>query len=555
MTMPNNHTQYAPMSARQIGARHLTKSWQAWRGLSFCLLFCLSLGLLALLAWPVPAVAGEPVLHIGSKRFAESYILGEILRQSAAAHGKAEHRQGLGNTAIVLAALQTGSIDIYPDYTGTINFEVLQHKTPSSLAQMRLELAKLGLGMAVPLGFNNTYAFAMRADDSRQRGITRISDLARATDVRFGLSPEFLGRNDGWPSLAKRYGLPQQPRLLDNGVAYQALAGKQIDLIDAYSTSSQIGKFDLTVLKDDLNFFPRYDAVLLYRLDIEQRFPKAWAAFQALEGQISDADMLAMNARAELHGESFAAIARNFLSARAAPMAAKQPTADPAASGASTAPPPQAGRSAHTGLMAKLFDGGFLHRTGQHVTLVLVSVLLACLFALPLGVLAAYQPGVRQVVMALVGVLQTVPSLALLAMLIPLLGQIGLLPAIIALFLYALLPIVRNTCIGLLQVPPGLRLAALALGMTRGQRLRYVDLPLALPTILAGIKTAAVVSVGGATIAAFIGAGGYGETIVIGLSLNDNTLLLAGAIPAAVLALLTQMLFEAIEWYINRRPH
>ena len=187
----------------------------------------------------------------------------------------------------------------------------------------------------------------------------------------------------------------------------------------------------------------------------------------------------------------------------------------------------------------------------EELRLVLASVLLACLFALPLGTLAAFYPPVRQVVMALVGVLQTIPALALLTMLIPLLGQIGMLPALIALFLYALLPIVRNTCTGLLQVPAGLRMAALALGLSRWQRLRHIDLPLALPTILAGVKTAAVVNVGGATIAAFIGAGGYGESIVIGLSLNDNTMLLAGAIPAAVLALLTQMLFELLEWGIK----
>jgi osmoprotectant transport system permease protein len=150
-------------------------------------------------------------------------------------------------------------------------------------------------------------------------------------------------------------------------------------------------------------------------------------------------------------------------------------------------------------------------------------------------------------VMGSVGVLQTVPALALLTILIALLGQIGLLPALLALFVYALLPIVRNSCTGILQVPDGLRAAGLALGLNRWQRLRYIELPLALPTILAGIKTAAVVNVGSATIAAFIGAGGYGERIVIGLAINDQNMMLAGAIPAAALALLTQLLFELLE--------
>jgi osmoprotectant transport system permease protein len=522
--------------------------WLNWLTTALALVTLLACALPARAAAASAYAANEPVLHIGSKRFPESYILGEILRIKASAHGKVEHHQGLGNTAVVLAALKTGSIDIYPDYTGTINFEVLKHTSPTPLAQMRAELAQMGLGMAEPLGFNNTFAFAMRGNDSSQGHITRISDLARAPNLRLGLDPEFLGRNDGWPSLAKRYGLPHKPRLLENGVAYQALANGQIDLMDAYSTSAQIGKYGLRVLSDDLAFFPRYDAVLLYRLDMVKRFPKAWAAIQNLEGKINEAEMMAMNAKAELKGESFTSIAQTFIDEKAAAATSGQPRASTSATipTTSTAPPQQ------TGLMAKMFDDKFATRTRQHITLVLASVLLACLFALPLGTVAAFYPPVRQVVMALVGILQTIPALALLTMLIPLLGQIGMLPALIALFLYALLPIVRNTCIGLLQVPAGLRLAALALGLNRWQRLRHIDLPLALPTILAGVKTAAVVTVGGATIAAFIGAGGYGESIVIGLSLNDNTMLLAGAIPAAVLALLTQLLFELLEWAIKR---
>lgn len=191
--------------------------------------------------------------------------------------------------------------------------------------------------------------------------------------------------------------------------------------------------------------------------------------------------------------------------------------------------------------------------TQQHLTLVLLSVALACVIGIPLGVLAASLPRLRQVVLGLAGVLQTIPSLALLALLIPLLGMIGTVPALVALVVYGLLPIVRNTCTGLLQVSPGLKLAAQALGLRPMQRLVYVDLPLALPVILAGVKTAAVLSVGTATIAAFIGAGGYGERITIGLALNDNDMLLAGAIPAAILALLTQGIFELLERAVTNR--
>ena len=205
------------------------------------------------------------------------------------------------------------------------------------------------------------------------------------------------------------------------------------------------------------------------------------------------------------------------------------------------------------GLLAKTFGNGFGTLARQHLLLVGAAVLLGCLAGIPLGILAALAPRLRQVVLALAGMLQTVPSLALLAILIPLLGRIGTVPALVALCAYALLPIVRNTCTGLLQVPAGLRTAALALGLTRAQALLAVELPLAAPVILAGVKTAAVMSVGTATIAAFIGAGGFGERITTGLALNDNDMLLAGAIPAALLALLTQAGFETFERLLAQR--
>ncbi len=471
------------------------------------------------------ASAADDVLRVGSKRFTESYILGEVLTQTAVAHGKAEHRQGLGNTAIVLAALQAGSIDVYPEYLGTIDLEILKNPQPTSLAQMRAALAPMGLGVAVPLGFNNTYALATRADS----GIDTLSQLAAKGALRLGLSHEFIGRADGWPGLARRYSLTQQPTGLDHGIAYEALEQRQVDVIDIYSTDAKIARYKLRVLKDDLAYFPRYDAVLLYRLDAPARFPAAWAAIGKLDGRISPAQMIALNAQVELEGKTFAEVARGWLA------------------------PSQQLHSTAGGIMAKLFDGSLWKLTRQHVLLVLISVLLACLAGIPLGLLAAQAPSLRQLVLGVAGVLQTVPSLALLAILIPMLGMIGTVPALVALFVYALLPIVRNTCQGILGVPQGLRLAALALGMRPRQRMLHVDLPLALPVILAGVKTAAVMSVGTATIAAFIGAGGYGERITTGLALNDHDMLLAGAIPAAVLALLTQALFEAAEHLLRAR--
>jgi osmoprotectant transport system permease protein len=473
----------------------------------------------------------DATLKIGSKRFTESYILGEIVAQAARAHGPAEHRQGLGNTAVVYEALKAGAIDLYPEYLGTIDAEILKHDKPTDLATMRSELAKQGLGIAVPLGFVNGYALAMRSADADRLGISRISDLKSHPELVPGLSHEFLGRQDGWPGLAARYGLPQKPVGIDHGIAYEAVSSGKVAMIDIYSTDAKIAELKLKVLDDDLAFFPRYDAVLLYRLDVPQRFAQAWRAVSALEGRIDVATMIRMNGDAELRGQSFADVARNFLSATSA-----------------------ATIKTSTGLMARLFADDLGRLTAQHLLLVGVAVLAACAIGIPLGATAAAVPALEQPVMAVAGLLQTVPSLALLAMLIPLMGRIGTGPALVALSLYALLPIVRNTTTGLTQVPRGLRDAGTALGLTPAQRWRGIDLPLAAPVILAGVKTAAVITVGTATIAAFIGAGGFGERIVTGLALNDHAALLAGAIPAAVLAVLTQVVFEIAERALRHAP-
>lgn len=484
---------------------------------------------LVLGAFLPPAAAREGGrLVVGSKRFTESYILAEIVARTAAPHAPVEHRPGLGNTAVVFEALKAGAIDVYPEYRGTLEAEILKHATPADLATTQRELAALGLGVGVPLGFQNGYALAMRGDEAQRLAITRLSDLAKHPQLAFGLSHEFLGRADGWPGLAARYGLPQRPTGIDHGIAYEALAAGRIAVTDIYSTDAKIAELKLVVLDDDLGYFPRYDALLLYRLDVAQRLPAAWRAVGTLEGRIDAARMIAMNGEAELRGRPFGEIAAAFVAA-------------PPGSAAPGAAAPR------HGFVERLFADDLGRLAGQHVVLVVVAVAAAAIVGIPLGAAAAALPRLEGPVLALVGVLQTVPSLALFAMLIPLLGRIGTVPALVALALYALLPIVRNTATGLLQVPRGLRDAGTALGLTRWQRWRSVDLPLAAPVVLAGVKTAAVITVGTATIAAFIGAGGFGERIATGLALNDHAALLAGALPAAALALLTQALFGAVE--------
>ncbi len=479
-----------------------------------------------------PTAFAEATLNVGSKRFTESYILGEILAQSAmhANEAKVVHKQGLGNTGILFAALQSGSIDIYPEYSGTICFELLKKNAAGDLAALNRELAPLGLGAAVPLGFDNTYALAMLDVRAAQLGISSISGLARKPELKLGMSQEFLNRKDGWPLLKSAYTLPFEPLGLDHGLAYEALAEGKIDLMDIYSTDAKIAKYGLRVLDDDKHFFPSYDALLLYRLDVPGRFPKTWAELQKLEGRISEKQMAAMNAEAELEGNPFSAIAADFL-----------------ASGTGKKP---AGVSSKN-LFNLIFAADFWRLTAEHLLLVFVSLGAAIVLGIPLGICAAYVPAARQPILSAVGVIQTLPSLALLAFLISMLGTIGVIPALIALFLYALLPIVRNAYSGISDIQPSLKEAAQSLGLPFFARLRLIELPLASRAILAGIKTSAVINVGTATIAAFVGAGGYGERIVQGLALNDGATMLAGAIPAAALALMMQGGFELLDrWLI-----
>ncbi len=467
------------------------------------------------------ACAGQPVV-VGSKRFTESYILGEIVRQTLEAAGTpAVHQQGLGNTGILEQALASGAVDVYPEYTGTIVRELLKREGNPTLDELNVMLAPRGLKAAVPLGFNNTYALAMREATAARLGIVSISDLVRHPTLRPGLSHEFLVRADGWPALQRAYGLPQAPGSgLDHGLAYDAVSAGQVDLIDVYSTDAKVGRLKLRVLKDDRGFFPKYDAVLLMRAGLDVR------PLQRLAGRIDEATMIGLNAEVELDGLSFAEVARRFVAGSA---------------GAGPAP------AARQTFASRLFAPDLPRLARQHLLLVFGSLALAVLVGVPIGVLAWQRPRLAGVLLGAVGVLQTIPSLALLAFLIALLGAIGFMPALLALFVYALLPIVRNTHAGLQAVPEGLTLAARALGLTPRQALWLVQLPLARPTLWAGVKTAAVINVGTATVAAFIGAGGFGERIVAGLAVNDASAMLAGALPAAVLALAVQWLFDAVE--------
>ncbi|HTV84434.1 MAG TPA: glycine betaine ABC transporter substrate-binding protein [Dyella sp.] len=470
-----------------------------------------------------PSLSATPV-RIGSKVFTESVILGEMARLAARqANIPATHKRELGGTSILWSALEHGDIDAYPEYTGTITHELLKNVSPDAdIPTLRAALRPLGIGITDSLGFNDTYAIGMREDRAAQLGIARISDLVGHPDLRFGFSNEFMDRTDGWPGLRQRYALTQtQVRGLDHALAYRALESNVVDAVDLYSTDADIPYYHLRVLADDRHYFPHYEAVFLYRLALDKSAPAFVDVLNKLSGRIDEEAMRQMNAQVKLHGEKETVVAANFLGVPA--------DADGA------------------GLVSRL-----LQRTLEHVRLVLISLTAALLLAVPLGVLSARSRRLGQAIIAASGVLQTIPSLAMFVFMIPLFG-IGSWPAIAALFLYSLLPIVRNTYAGLTGIPPDLRESAAALGLPRGVRLRRVELPMAMRSILAGVKTAAVINVGTATLGALIGAGGYGQPIVTGIRLDDIGLILEGAIPAAVLALIVQGVFEGVEWWLTPR--
>lgn len=463
------------------------------------------------------AYAGAPIA-IGSKTFSESHVLAELSAQILEAEGfVVQRRLGLGGTLITFEALRAGELDVYPEYTGTLIRAVF---AGGDLTEAGLEdkLEALGLQFPVRFGFNNTYALAMPRALVEERGLKRISDLKPHADLRFGFSHEFLRRSDGWPALRSRYQLPQNAVGIEHTLAYRALQAGQLDATDAYSTDAELRVFDLKLLDDDRELFPTYFAGLLMRNDLP---PAAVSVLLRLTDRLDEARMQRLNQRVATAGETPAAVASAFLRE----------------AGLTDADAPEVVRRSTLG-----------RNTLVHLKLTGLALALGCLTAIPLALLISRYARLASALQYAAGLIQTIPALALLALLIPLLG-LGQTSAVAALFLYSLLPIMRNTLAGLFAVDPLLREVAASLGMTRSEQLFRIELPLAMPMILAGIRTAAVISIGTATLAAFVGAGGLGEPIITGLSLNDHRLILEGAIPAAGLAVLAECFFELLERY------
>jgi len=462
----------------------------------------------------------EKSFIVGSKKFTESVILGEIIKTLAENEGvNSLHKAQLGGTRVLWNALVKGEIDAYPEYTGTIIKEIFSGENAEE-NNLHLLLARNKILISHPLGFNNTYALGMKRAAAETMNIELISDLRKYPELKFGFTNEFMDRADGWKGLKKKYSLPQKnARGIDHDLAYRGLEGGSIDVIDLYSTDAEIDYYNLKVMKDDLEYFTRYDAVILFREDLKSRFPRVYGALGNLEGKISAGEITALNKNVKIDGMSETSAAIHFLKNK-------------------------------FGIDMKSHEEGFAERlltnTSDHLSLVLISMLAAIFISIPLGILSFYYPKAGELILGMSGIIQTIPSLALLVFMIPFFG-IGAVPAIIALFLYSLLPIVRNTYLGFKEIADEIRESAEALGLSRRSILTKIEFPLAAPSILAGIKTSTVINIGTATLGALIGAGGYGQPILTGIRLDNIPLILEGAIPAAAMAILAQLLFDFVE--------
>jgi glycine betaine/choline ABC-type transport system substrate-binding protein len=261
----------------------------------------------------LPACGKPGHLTVGSKNFTESVILGELLAQKLESAGcTVDRKLNMGGTFVCDAAIRNGQIDAYVEYSGTALTAIL--KDPK--ADVAAAYAKSGLHWGPALGFNNTFAMIVRQGDAERIGLHRISDLAKvAATFRPGFGYEFVERPDGWIGLQKAYGLTfaTPPKTMDLGLTYKALASNEADLIAGNSTDGLIASLQLVALDDDKRFFPRYDAAVVTRADLDSRCKGASAALTSLEKSIDDATMRRLNYEVDGQKKDVADVVRRLL--------------------------------------------------------------------------------------------------------------------------------------------------------------------------------------------------------------------------------------------------
>jgi len=302
---------------RQLGARRSRGSW--WKA---ALAMAAALAAVALVGGAYLSARDDDAIVVGSKNFTEQIILGEIVAQTIEQQTglPVRRRLNLGGTLICDRALVNGDVDVYVEYTGTALTAIFQQPMSrdagSVLGTVRELYARSGRAVLEPLGFDNTFAILVRGVDARARGLRTIDDAARETPAwRAGFGYEFLERPDGYPGLAKVYGLRflEPPRVMDLTLTYRALASGQVDLIAGDATAGLISALDLVALDDNRRYFPPYDAVPVARSEVLLRHPQVREALERLGGRISADDMRAMNHAADATRRDPAEIAREFL--------------------------------------------------------------------------------------------------------------------------------------------------------------------------------------------------------------------------------------------------
>ena len=491
------------------------------------------------------AASSEPSIVVGSKNFMENRLLAEMFAQLIEAHTtvSVKRQLGLAGTQVCFEALKTGAIDLYPEYTGTGLVTILGEQ-PTGDARKTLNhvrttfLSRWNLWWLSPLGFNNSYALAVPRTLAQKHHLRTISDLANvSSSLKAGLGYEFVNRADGLPGLQQRYGLRFKDVVtLQQTLKYQATETGGVDVLDVYTTDGRLAVYDFVVLEDDRRFFPSYEAAALIRGHTLDRIPELGPVLTLLTNAFNAEIMRKLNLRIQEGGETIEQVAQDALltlglmRSKTIPVPVSQPQ--------------------HLGSYLWQNRSDLLLRIAEHIGLAGGALTLGIILAIPLGLFLERKRALAEPTIRFVGMFQTIPSIALLAFMIPFFG-VGAIPAIVALWIYSLFPMARNTYTGLRDAAPSAVEAARALGMTDWQILSWVRLPLAAPVIMAGVRTSAVITVGTATLAAFIGAGGLGVPIVSGLQMADSTIILSGALPAAALALVVDGGLGRIERWVR----
>lgn len=451
-------------------------------------------------------------------------------------------KMNLGGTKVAFDALNHGGIHVYSDYTGTGYVMILKmngERNPQKVHDIvsREFLSRFDIQWSESLGFNNTYALTIRKADSSFKNFKTISDVSgKVSSYKIAAPYEFMERKDGFKGLSNEYNLnfaKDKLTSMNAGLMYAAIKDKQVDFIVSYSTDGRIKAFNLRILKDDKNYFPPYNAAYLAKKDSFKKFPLLQKNIEKLEGLINEEEMIEMNDQVDRLKQEPKDVAKNYLISKGL----------------------LKGEVIHQEVETSFIQFMISRRADlfkliwEHLLLSFVAIFAALLISLPTGVLLTKKEKLAKVVFPIVNTIQTIPSLALLGFLIPIMG-IGFAPAVLALFLYSLLPLVRNTYEGIKGVDRNFVEASKGIGLTNTQILLKVEIPLALPIILAGLRTATVIVIGTATLAALIGAGGLGDPIFRGVSTVNSNLILLGAVPAALLAIIADKLIGWSETHL-----